>query len=302
MPNDTAVMTPEDSLLALTDVLEIWTFVLMGRKRFYSEAHSIPGPDELQSGLWISSVGHYRAKNHVQDPRIREDHLLVCCISGKGSYQLGDRRFLIEEGDFFACFPGALHEYACDEKVGWEIRWVHFSGDQASPLLDLTGLRISQPVLRVGRKRDMEHKLITMQDLLSHHREESALDATAVLYQLLLGLRHQTRAQQIRDLGIENALKIEPESVSEMAAACSLTRSHFSRKFRSATGVTPWRYIVMRRITRAKDLLSNTALSIKEVAIAVGFHDPNYFSRLFHQETGLTPTEFRSQRVRRIEK
>lgn len=272
----------------------------MPARRLYSEAQNIPGADELRSELWISAVGHYRASNHVQDPRIREDFLLVCCIRGKGTYRIGECVFQVGGGDFFVCFPGLVHAYLSDPADGWEIRWVHFAGARAQELVRLAGFQLSQPVMNVGRKRDMEQCYIRMQRMLSRHREESALDATAVLYQLLLSLRHQTRSRRMEDLGIENALIGEPTSVTEMAAACSLSRSHFTRRFRRATGVSPWRYIVVRRIMQAKDLLSNTDLSVKEVSVRVGVDDPNYFSRLFQRETGTTPTEFRSRRVRRL--
>lgn len=281
----------------MTDVPLIWTFVLMSRKEIYTEAHNIPGPDEIRTGLWVSSAGHYRSRHHQQAPRIREDHLLVYCNKGGGTYQIGQCRFLISEGDCFVCFPGVLHEYASDPTVGWDIHWVHFGGERAAELIHLVGIQLSQPVLGVGRKGELTKHIPALRTLLSRHDDRGGLDASALLYQLLLGLRHQTRDWQIRREGIENALRGEPTSVAAMAAACSLSRSHFTRKFQRATGISPWRYIMTRRIIRAKDLLSNTDLSIKEIAVRVGFEDPNYFSRLFHKETGSSPTEFRSARV-----
>lgn len=270
----------------------------MRQRSLYSEHHNIPGPDEIRTGLWLTSVGHYRTTDHVQQPRIREDYLLVYCIDGEGTFQVGERLFRVTDGSFFVNHPGLVHQYSCNHSTGWNIRWVHFAGERAQQLVRLAGFHLSQPVLSIGRKNEMEKRFVQMQRLLARHDEHGALDASAVLYQLLLGLRHQTRARQLRDHGIENALTDdEPNSVSGMAATCGLSRSHFTRKFRRATGISPWRYILTRRITRARDLLTNTELSIKEIAIELGFEDPNYFSRLFRQETNQSPTEFRNERI-----
>ena len=44
---------------------------------------------------------------------------------------------------------------------------------------------------------------------------------------------------------------------------------------------------------KAKQLLNNKELSVKEICLEVGYNDPNYFSRLFKKQEGITPTDFR---------
>lgn len=60
----------------------------------------------------------------------------------------------------------------------------------------------------------------------------------------------------------------EPIGVQDAAAAASLSPSHFSRQFKARTGYSPYEYIVLRRIDKAKYMLASTELSVKEIAYA----------------------------------
>jgi two-component system response regulator YesN len=59
--------------------------------------------------------------------------------------------------------------------------------------------------------------------------------------------------------------------------------------------MTPIAYLTRYRITKAKALLTTTAQSITTIALAVGFADSGYFSRVFRREVGMTPERFRRQ-------
>jgi AraC-like DNA-binding protein len=85
------------------------------------------------------------------------------------------------------------------------------------------------------------------------------------------------------------------ESISVRALARFVyASSHcFCRAFKQSFGMPPRRYVVHRRIKRAKTLLACSALSIANTAIALGFRRPSSFSTAFQQVTGMTPNEFR---------
>ena len=82
--------------------------------------------------------------------------------------------------------------------------------------------------------------------------------------------------------------------VSDLAAMAGLTRSHFSRAFQRATGDPPQRYILKRRVCRARDLLSSGGASIAEVAIRAGFSSQAHLSTAFKDEVGTTPGRYRT--------
>ena len=79
-----------------------------------------------------------------------------------------------------------------------------------------------------------------------------------------------------------------------IAAQFHLSERHINRLFKQAMGKPVMSYVKELRIERAKQLLLLPELKIGEIAFAVGIEDVRYFSTLFRQQTGLTPTQFRN--------
>jgi AraC family transcriptional regulator len=69
---------------------------------------------------------------------------------------------------------------------------------------------------------------------------------------------------------------------------------HFSRSFKQATGVGPQRYVIQRRVERAKRLLRQTRQPIALIAQEAGFADQSHLTQIFHREMGVTPGRFRA--------
>ena len=80
-------------------------------------------------------------------------------------------------------------------------------------------------------------------------------------------------------------------SVSDFARMCDLSECHFIHLFREYTGEAPYAYLTRLRLEKAKDLMVSTTLTISEIAAAVGYPNPLYFSRLFKRYYGITPWE-----------
>jgi AraC family transcriptional regulator len=81
--------------------------------------------------------------------------------------------------------------------------------------------------------------------------------------------------------------------LEELAALTGLSRFHFSTAFRLATGASPHQYLTALRMTRARRLLVGSALSVIQVALAVGYQTPSAFTATFRKANKLTPSEFR---------
>jgi AraC family transcriptional activator of pobA len=88
---------------------------------------------------------------------------------------------------------------------------------------------------------------------------------------------------------------LEHWTVSQYAAALSITPTHLSRITRAATGRATSHLIVERIVREARRNLAYTNVPISTIAYALGFNDPAYFSRLFSEATGLSPSRFRER-------
>jgi AraC-like DNA-binding protein len=82
-------------------------------------------------------------------------------------------------------------------------------------------------------------------------------------------------------------------SLARVASDCGLSVSHFAKAFTRSTGVPPHRWLMQRRVDRAKDLMRVTTTPLAEVALACGFSDQCHFTRVFSQATGTTPSQWR---------
>ncbi len=81
--------------------------------------------------------------------------------------------------------------------------------------------------------------------------------------------------------------------VARLAKVSGVSAAHFARSFKEAFGVPPHRYLLTRRIERAKTLLRDTHLSITEIAFQTGWNSLGSFGRIFRDVTGESPGELR---------
>jgi len=84
--------------------------------------------------------------------------------------------------------------------------------------------------------------------------------------------------------------------LAELSAVVHMSPYHFARLFRRSTGRPPHRFVLHRRIERARTLLATEELSIGEIARAVGFRTPSHFTTVFRRATGITPSRYRTCR------
>ncbi|WP_139992260.1 ABC transporter substrate-binding protein [Paenibacillus paridis] len=126
----------------------------------------------------------------------------------------------------------------------------------------------------------------------------------------VMGLFYQFVHEQFRQLQMEESDTSAPELAAqiahfiqehyekaismEMLASCFHYSTHYlSRVFKRKYGCSPIEYLIQTRINRAKFLLNETDVTIREVADSIGYTDMYYFSRLFKKQTGATPAQFK---------
>ncbi|MFR0687751.1 helix-turn-helix domain-containing protein [Enterobacterales bacterium AE_CKDN230030158-1A_HGKHYDSX7] len=77
--------------------------------------------------------------------------------------------------------------------------------------------------------------------------------------------------------------------VGELAAACALSRSDFTRKFKATTGHSPQAWMRVLRVEKAKQLMRESVFPLAEIGLLCGFCDQAHFCRIFCRLEGLSP-------------
>lgn len=88
----------------------------------------------------------------------------------------------------------------------------------------------------------------------------------------------------------------EDISLAALAKLVDLSLYHFAHAFRQSFGASPHRYLMARRMDRARIFLEGTELSVTQIGLQIGFIETSSFTRAFRKFTGLTPTEYRRHR------
>ena len=83
--------------------------------------------------------------------------------------------------------------------------------------------------------------------------------------------------------------KMDMES---LASELNFNYASFREEFKSYTGLSPYQYFLQMKINRAKELLLDGGLSVKEISYKLAFDNPYYFSRLFKKKTGMAPSQW----------
>lgn len=145
-------------------------------------------------------------------------------------------------------------------------------------------------MLKPVKKKDLE-------DLLSRLKIRIAGERSAVKSLSPLSNRQYTAEEIVKS--VEEFIKANYAGdirLEEVAKRFNINAPHLSKIFLKYAGESPSKYMMSLRMNEAKHLLSlKNELTVKEVGEAVGYPDPFYFSRIFKQFTGMTPTAYKSR-------
>lgn len=134
-------------------------------------------------------------------------------------------------------------------------------------------------------------------------KKESAIAYVSDIMKRAIGLREKTASNRYGDIVDEVIRHIEQNyaddelSLNHLAALVNFSPNHLSMIFSQQTGGTIIKYLTDCRLNKAKELLRCTNKRSSEIALAVGYKDPHYFSYLFKKTQGMTPTQYRGGRT-----
>ncbi len=234
---------------------------------------------------------------HINRPNPEGFCVLEYIISGKGTVKVKGKTYRALAGDTYLLIPDEAHEYYSDEDDPWVKIWINASGKLVYDLIDAYSLG-EKAVFRCNSLpyiRKIHDTLADKTLSVDEITEKCEIYFHSICQLLYKHNQHEKvcpEAEMLKnyiDKNIGEALSVE-----KLASLIYKSRSQTIRIFKGQYGVTPYDYYMEKRIEKACTLLKNTTYSVKQVAFSLGFCDEHYFSGVFRNKTGKTPTEYRN--------
>lgn len=256
--------------------------------------------------LYVCFCGYARCEPlHSYGPAMRSHYLLHYIVDGKGTYQTGERKFQLEAGEGFLIEPNSLVYYQADGKEPWSYLWIGFSGKRAEEYLEDLGLNSRQLTFRSQKGQELKRLVLEMMgcsdgSVTSRFRQQSLLYGFfSILSENAVDRGRSEPSKE--NFYMERAVTFIRNryssniKVADIASHLCVDRSYLYKLFKNTLDMSPQEFLTEVRLSRAKELLSATKLSVEQVALSCGYRDTLVFSKAFKRSTGMAPKEYRRE-------
>ena len=258
--------------------------------------------------LFLQEVGSLTArKPHVSKRENLRSFLCFIVRAGEGSLCYEGKSYALSEGDvvFIDCDKKYSHstgEFAPDRL--WSLDWCHFYGEAMPGIYGKYLERGGKPVFHPKNTEEFEillekiHQIAKSQDYLRDMKINTLLSE---LIEKIMGYswnpehivlsKKRQELMQIRAYIDENYTK--QITLQDISDAFYIDKSYLCKIYKDQFGSSLNHDIMEKRITKAKQLLRFSQLTMEEIGQKVGYEDANYFSRTFKKVEGCSPSEYR---------
>ena len=283
--------------------------------------HALPVPDRLfNEPIYLTHAGWERvapgqvyplAENQLYSfqydaGRSLPEFTLCLVIEGSGELETTEKKQVLARGDAFFFIPGQWHRHRPLPDTGWTIYWIHFNGNlphawlrEGAYLLDCCKPVIEDPALY---RAQFERLLLTAHRSPAANSRELSWQAIGLISHFLTDPNRDTgtsgsHTDEVANLAIEyiwNHTHAEVD-IAKLAGRLEISRRTLERRFRHATGRSLLEEIQTCRVERARRLLVETDIPIKEIVFRAGFNTREQLRQAFAKVFGQSPDSFRRQ-------
>ncbi|QAS69341.1 AraC family transcriptional regulator [Oenococcus sicerae] len=258
--------------------------------------------------LYLSSGGFEHCEpSHSYGPGARTGYMIHYVSEGKGVFTSKNIRYHISPGEFFFIQPGKIVKMEANQKEPWTINWIRFKGRLVDTYLNQIGVSLMNPVVS-GESAQKIKKIISDLIQTSLMNQADDLYYSEKLLEVIRIMRlaypstvssHYSADAKIFHEGMQFIEKNfdSPITIEDVRTKLAVDRSYLYRAFKKWLDASPKEFLVSLRMDKAKEILQdkNNQNTIRSIAFACGFEDPQYFTKAFKDFTGKTPTEYRNE-------
>ena len=247
------------------------------------------------------SAGHFFCIKGYHLIRDNYNSLLIThIIDGTFTYIKDGKHITARAGDTVILDCYKPHEYYTNDS--FESIWIHISGANSFELFE----EVEKTDGNLVKCRDVNHVkklLFRIYDSISGVNPPSELNISLDIYKIFAELlnpqsikskgesNYEDSIQDVKNYIAENLN--EKLTVQRLANESHMSTSHFSRVFKQQTGFSPYDYVLITRLNKAKYLLQKTEMSVSSIAYETGFNSESNFICIFTDNEGISPGKFR---------
>ena len=264
--------------------MKLWHYFKETSKEFYLEECGIDD---------YSSFPFY-------DYTVFQDFVIHWIYEGKGYLQVDGQTYSLEKNDGFILRKGQKVRYWANQEDPWTTYWLGFSGDKLSDYLQHTQVFYES----VCHFDSLFQSREIIQDICHKTAENRQKESwyQMQIYTFLYYLQEEFPAEiplNVAQLPVEKAAQIllhqyqQDISIQDLASQVGLSRSTLFRQFKKLYHKSPQQFLLETRLLKARTLLTDTDLSIKEITLEVGYQDQLVFSKAFKNFFSVSPKFYR---------
>lgn len=242
----------------------------------------------------------------------------ICYLEqGRQIFEVHGQQYTLSGGDIFLTLPNEPHSTDGNPSEPGILFWINIRLPDSPD--GLFGLQRNESDLLVDSLLHLSHRhfhatpqtkarfdeLFLLYDRPEVPQRDTRLRCAALrlLFEIIDGSRQHaisTTSPRMTDViqWIQNN-PTEEYGLKDLAQRAHLSVSHFKKRFKTETGLSPWQFILLKRIEIARKQLTLSDKSITQIAHGLGFDSSQYFATVFKRMTGETPTACRNGTLRR---
>ncbi|MDR2476285.1 MAG: AraC family transcriptional regulator [Treponema sp.] len=238
----------------------------------------------------------------VAEGRILPEFQLIYITEGEGIFSSAGRDYQVKPGCILLLLPGIKHAYRPLLETGWHEYWVGFKGGYFSKLLEEGRFSPEHIFFETGLHDSILNAFNQILDEVRAERPLYQFKTCALILSLVAEVlsRDRRKDQPNHYEKIVARTKYLMESnvcgainLPSISQQLGISVPRLNTIFKDYTSMTPYQYYIHIKIHKAESLLEQEDISIKEAAYKMGFEDQYYFSRLFKNKTGVSPSDWK---------
>lgn len=271
-------------------------------------------------GLTINTVGFqpiaphalYPSKDHPKsyyfDPcrgRILSEYQILYISKGKGTFTSeSTKKTSIGKGQAIILFPGQWHTYNPLDETGWNEYYIGFEGNIIDNIVANGFISTEKQIFNVGVNEELVDLYSTAIKVAKEDKKSAQQFLSGIALNILGSVLYlsdnRTLDSKETTQIIERAKVIMVENINkeidirEIANNLGTSYSWFRKEFKEYTGFAPSQYFQELKLKKAKELLVETNLSVKEISFQLNFSSYEYFLSFFKRRMRQTPMEYRN--------